>query len=160
MQSERDFEKDAAAAIRIVLRGMRADLALGALARELEPLHPRNNTFPAEVLLDLAADAIEESGASRADPLATDRIRKRLLPEGAAHMRAQHYKADFAVRAAAMVCAGVDPALLEEAGGWREDDLWYWSLEACVVYVRAAAERGGVSVPEVCDRLARRRGVD
>jgi hypothetical protein len=32
-------------------------------------VHPKNNTFPGEVLLDLAADAIEEAGATRQQPL-------------------------------------------------------------------------------------------
>ncbi len=36
---------------------------------QLAALQPRNNTFPAEVLLELAAEIIEESGASPADPI-------------------------------------------------------------------------------------------
>jgi hypothetical protein len=30
----------------------------------LAPLHRKNNTFPGEVLLELAADAIEQAGAT------------------------------------------------------------------------------------------------
>ena len=41
------------------------------LARDLARLHPKNNTFPGEVLLDLAADALEETGATRYDPIPT-----------------------------------------------------------------------------------------
>jgi hypothetical protein len=43
--------------------------------------HPRNNTFPAEVFLRLAADALDCCGASRADPLPVEGLRERFLPE-------------------------------------------------------------------------------
>ena len=59
-----------------------------------------------------------------------------------------------------MIRAGVDPGLLDEAAWWRADDLWMWSLDALVVYVRVAADRTEVAVGEVCGRLARRHGVD
>jgi hypothetical protein len=42
-----------------------------------------------------------------------------------------------------MIHGGVDPGLLDEVQWWRTDDLWYWSLEALAVYLRAAAERTG-----------------
>jgi hypothetical protein len=120
---------------------------------------PQNNSFPGEVLLELAADAIEESGASREQPLEFEGIRKRHLPEDRAHTKAQHHKAEYALRAAAMVRAGVDPGLLDEVRWWRTDDLWFWALEALVTYVRAAAEHGGELVSAVCGRIARRHDV-
>ena len=61
--------------------------------------------------------------------------------DGIAHTKAQHHKSKFALRAAAMLDGGVDLGLLDEVQWWRTDDLWYWSLEALAVYVRAAAER-------------------
>ncbi len=51
---------------------------------ELSFMHPPNNTYPGEVLGDLAADAIEESN-SKAVSLNTDDIVRRLLPEDRAH---------------------------------------------------------------------------
>ncbi len=140
----------------MALAGVARGDELGEIARRLEPLHPKNDTFPGEVLLDLAADAIDESGADRQAPLDSEQIRKRYLPESRAHTKAQYYKSDFAVRAAAMIRGGVDPALLDEAAWWQEDDLWWWSLEALVIYIRAAAERAGVPVQELCDRIAQR----
>lgn len=131
---------------------------LGDISAELWPLHPQHDTFPGEVLLDLAADAIEESGATRDRPLGTERIRKRLLPEDRAKSRADNYKINFTIRAAAMVRAGVDPALLENAS-WAGDDLWFWSLEALVIYIRAAAEHADTTVSEICQRLAKRHSV-
>jgi hypothetical protein len=153
-------EQDHRAAVTIALSGLARGLELGEIGRRLEPLHPRNNTFPGEVLLDLAADAIDESGATRQAPLDGERLRERYLPESDARTKARYYKSDFAVRAAAMIRGGVDPALLDEAAWWEQDDLWWWSLEALVIYVRAAAERAGVPVPELCERIAHRHGIN
>ena len=152
--------EDRATAIGVALSGIAGDVDLGELAYRLEPLHPKNNTFPGEVLFELAADAIEESGASRGQRLEFEGIRKRHLPDDRAHTRAQHHKAEYALRAAAMVRAGVDPGLLDEVIWWRTDDLWVWSLQALVTYVRAAAERRAESVPAICGRIAGRHHVD
>jgi len=111
------------------------------------------------VLLGLAADAIEISGATRRSPLEFEGIRERFLPEGIAHTKAQHHKSKFALRAAAMVHGGVDPGLIDEVQWWRSDDLWYWSLEALVAYVRAAADRSGESIESVSRRIAHERGI-
>jgi hypothetical protein len=135
-KQERPTADERAKAIRVALSGIADGLELGDLAALLAPLHPKNNTFPGEVLLELAADAIEESGATREQPLESEGIRKRHLPEDRAHTKAQHHKADYALRAAAMVRAGVDPGLLDEVIWWRTDDLWFWALEALVIYVR------------------------
>lgn len=155
----RATDEDRQKAIEIALRGVSAGDELTDIAARLAPLHPRNDTFPGEVLLDLAADAIELSGASRQHPIEFEGIRDRYLPEGVAHTKAQHRKSEFALRASAMLHGGVDPALLDEVRWWQSDDLWYWSLEALVVYVRAAADRADQSVESVCRQIADVRGI-
>lgn len=82
------------------------------------------------------------------------------MPECTAHTKAQHHKSKYALRAAAMVRAGVDPGLLDEIVWWRTDDLWLWALDALVVYVRVAAELTGDSIAAMCERLAVRNGVE
>jgi hypothetical protein len=119
----------------------------------------RHNTFPGEVLLDLAADAIGISGATRRLPLEFEGIRDRYLREGVAHTKAQHHKSKHALRAAAMLHGSVDPGLLDVVRWWRSDDRWFWSLEALAVYVRAAADRSGESIESVCRRIAAQRGI-
>jgi hypothetical protein len=151
--------EDRATAIRVALSGIADDLELGEIAARLAPLHPKNNTFPGEVLLELAADAIEESGASREQPLEFEGIRTRHLPEDRAHTKAQHHNAEYTLRAAAMVQAGVDPGVLDEVSWWRTDDLWFWALQALVTYVRAAAEHSAEPVTAICGRVASRHGV-
>jgi hypothetical protein len=131
----------------------------GELAERLAPLHPKNDTLPGEVVLELAADAIEEARATREQLLEFGGLRKRHLPEDRAHRTAQYRRVEYAPRAAAMIRAGVDPGLLDEVVWWRTDDLWFWALEALVTYVRAAAERTGESVPFVCGRIASRHDV-
>jgi hypothetical protein len=70
---KRPTAEDAATARRIVLDGLARDADTSELLSELAPLHPRNNTFPGEVFLDLSADALEWCHASRANPHQADR---------------------------------------------------------------------------------------
>ena len=84
-------------AIEISLNGLAHGDDLGDVAARLAPLHLPHDTFPGEVLLDLAADAIGVSGASRQSPLAFEVIRERHLPDGIADTEAQHHKSEFAL---------------------------------------------------------------
>jgi hypothetical protein len=153
-EPHRPSNDDRLRAIDIALSGLVRDDDLRDIAARLELLHPANHTFPAEVLLELAADAIAISGASLRSPLEFEAIRGRYLPDGVAHTKAQHDKSKFALRAAAMLRGGVDPVLRDEVQWWQSDDLWYWSLEALAAYVRSAANRTGESVESVCQRIA------
>ncbi len=53
----------------VLLDGLARDADIFELETELAPLHPRDNTFPGEVFLHLAGDALNGCRASRADPL-------------------------------------------------------------------------------------------
>jgi len=148
---------DAEAARRILLTGLGRDAALPDLLGEIEPLHPRNNTFPGEVFLRLAADALDWAGASRADPLPLEGMRERFLPEFSRRSRDRR-KLQYAVLAAAAVHGGTEPDLLDEVAWWQADDFWQYALLAAVLYVRAAAGRAGVPVAQACQELAGRVG--
>jgi hypothetical protein len=116
---KRPTPQDRVQAIRIAVCGMGSGVDPGDLRLELSPLHPKNNTFPGEVLLKLAADAMEEAGALREEPIEFEDLRERYLPECTAHTNAQHQHSKYALRAAAMIRAGVDPGLLDEVTGGR-----------------------------------------
>jgi hypothetical protein len=103
---KRPTDEDRVEAIRIALSGIGAGADLGDVRFELYPLHPKNNAFPGEVFLELAADAIEEAGASREEPIEFEGIRERYLPECTAHAKVQHQHSKYALRAAAMLRAG------------------------------------------------------
>ena len=138
-------DEDRREATRIALSGLASGHDLGVIARQIEPLHPKHNTFPAEVFLELAADAIELAGASRDHPIEMEELAKRFLPDGRSQSKTDRFKIDFALRATAMIRAGIQPDLLEDAAWWRADDLWKWALEALHIYAQASADRTGLT---------------
>lgn len=155
----RPTDEDYVDAVRFVLLGLVTGEDLDSIMRRLDQLHPANNTFPADVLLELAADAIAESGVTQAEPLEYKGIRDRYLPEyGFRGKRAQHMS-HYALMAAPMIRAGIYPDLLDEADGWGIEDMWHYAFYALVVYVRIAAERSGRSLEEVVTVLAEHRGL-
>ena len=107
--------QDAATARRILLDGMACDTGVFELAGELAPLHPRPNTFPGEVLLQVAADALEWCGASRAEPLALEGMPERFLPECAFRGR-EDKKLQFAASRGDVPARRVCEELAQRAG--------------------------------------------
>jgi hypothetical protein len=110
-------------------------------------------------MLDLAADAIEEAGASRSEPIDYEGIREKYLAEYEFRGRADHRKSHYALSAAAMIRAGVYPDLVGEVIWWSSDDLWSFAFYALVAYLRVAAERTDRSVGQVASAIADRRSV-
>ena len=140
---------------RVLLDGLARDADIAELLSELAPLHPRNDTFPGEVFLHLAADALEWCGASRAEPLPLEGLRERFLPEATFRGR-QNAKLQYAVLAAAAVHGGTEPDLLDEVASWQADDFWQYAMYAAVAYIRAAASRVGVPARQACQDLDER----
>jgi len=155
-------DEDYDSAARLGLLGLTAgeDAEVDSIIEQLAGLHPRNNTFPAEVLLELAAEAIEESGVSPADPIQYEGVRDRHLPEYHFRGKSQQHKSHYALMAAAMIRAGVYPDLLDEAYGWGIEDMWTYAFYALVLYGRVAAERTGRPLEDIATALAKRRGLD
>lgn len=73
--------EDAVTARRVLLDGLARDADIGDLEGELAALHPRNDTFPGEVFLGVAADALTWCQASRSVPLPLEGVPERFLPE-------------------------------------------------------------------------------
>jgi hypothetical protein len=154
---KRPAYEDAMTARRALLDGLARDVDIFEVLGGLAPLHPRNDTFPGEVFLHLAADALEWCGANRAEPLPLEGLRERYLPECAFRGR-QNAKLRYAVLAAASVHGGTEPDLLDEVASWQADDFWQYAMYAAVAYIRAAASRAGVPVRQACQDLADRPG--
>jgi hypothetical protein len=112
---------------RVLLDGLARNADVDELAGVLAPLHPRNDTFPGEVLLQLAADALEWCGASRARPLPLEELRDRFLPEATFRGR-EGAKLQYAVLAVAAIHGGTEPDLLDEVAWWQTDDFWQYAL--------------------------------
>jgi hypothetical protein len=150
----RPTEDDRIAALQIVLRGIAAGSDVHDLEDAIAPLHPRYDTFPSEVLLELAADALEVGGVDRAHPIEFSGIRERFLPEREFRGKTDHAKSHYALRVVPQIRAGVAPDFFDDVGWWREMDLWRWALYALVIYVRAVAQHSGQPAIEICRRLA------
>ncbi len=149
--------EDRSDAVQLVLAGLAFGQDVDPILEKLGASHIRHNTFPAEELLELASDAIDESGATTAEPIDFENIRERFLPEHHFSGKNQHYKSKYAISAAAMIHGGVYPDLLADAAWWQTDDLWIYSFFTLLIFIRAAAERTGRSVEEVATSIADRR---
>jgi hypothetical protein len=149
--------EDRSDAVQLVLAGLASGQDFDPILEKLGASHIRHNTFPAEELLELASDAIDESGATTGEPIDFENIRERFLPEHHFSGKNQHYKSKNAISAAAMIHGGVYPDLLADAAWWQTDDLWIYSFFALLIFIRAAAERTGRSVEEVATSIADRR---
>ena len=152
MARSRPTPEDAATARRLLLDGLARDARVFELLGDLEPLHPRNDTFPGEVFLHLAADALDWCGASRTSPLRLEGLQARFLPELSFRGR-QNKKLQYAVLAAAALHGGTEPDLLDEVAWWQTDDFWEYALHAAVAYIRAAASHAGAPVRQACQDL-------
>ncbi|CAN5720642.1 hypothetical protein BH20ACT2_BH20ACT2_19990 [soil metagenome] len=102
---------------------------------------------------------LELSGVSRAEPLDYSGIRERFLPEVEFRGRYEHHESHYALRAAGLIAAGIDLAVLDEVAHWQQLDLYVWAFYALVIFVRVAAERAGRTAAEVCTALAERHNV-
>jgi hypothetical protein len=151
--------EDRAHAIGIALAGIASEVDSGEILAKLSALHIRNHTFPADELLELAADALEESGATQAEPISSENIRERFLPEHPFSGKTEHHKSRYAISAAAMIHGGVYPDILNDAAWWEADDMWTYSFFALLIYVRVAAVGTGRSSEAVARSIAERRGV-
>lgn len=122
------------------------------LTASVADLHPKHNTFPGEVFMELAADA------TRNDPIPYEGLRETYLPECEFRGR-DNRRIQFAILASASVRGGLEPDLLDEVAWWRADDYWRYALCAAVALIRAGVERQGVTIAEMIERLAERSGV-
>jgi hypothetical protein len=100
---KRSAPEDAVTARRMLLDGLARDADIFQLASELAPLHPRYDSFPGEVFLHVAADALEWCEASGTDPLPLEGLRERFLSESAFRGR-QNTKLRYAVPSAKHRC--------------------------------------------------------
>jgi len=151
-------EEDRDEALRRLLSGLVAGDDVFELAASVADLHPKYNTFPGEVFMDLAADALEIAGATRNDPISYEGLLEAYLPE-CEFWGKNNRKMQYAILTSASVRGGVEPDLLDEAGWWRADDYWQYALFAAVALIRVGAERQSLTIAQVAEQLADRTSV-
>lgn len=143
---------EAAAASRILLDELAGGRDLSDIAAEMAALHPRHDTFPGEVFLRIAADALGWCGARRADPVPLEGLRERFLA-GCSFRGRERSRLQYAVLAAAAISGGAEPDLLDEVACWQTDDFWLYAMYAAAAFIGLAADRAGVPVSRVCREL-------
>ncbi|MBT8239639.1 MAG: hypothetical protein KJN63_00255 [Acidimicrobiia bacterium] len=153
MARKRPTDEDRSEALRRVLIGLVDGADVFELAESVADLHPRNNTFPGEVFMGLAADALEVAGATRDHAIPYEGLRETYLPECEFRGR-DNRKIQYAVLTSASVRGGLEPDLLDEVIWWHGDDYWEYALFAAVALIRAAAQRLGVPVAGLATQLA------
>jgi hypothetical protein len=148
-------DEEAHQAVEVLLRAVETGEDIFDALDEVRPLHPKDNTFPGEVFMALAADALAEGGVSRECPISEEGLVERYLPECKFRGRDNH-KIRYAVMAAAAVNGGVELDLLEEVAYWATDDFWSYAGFAAVAWARTVADQRGIALPELCSRLRAR----
>jgi len=151
-------EEDRDEALRRLLSGLVAGDDVFELAASVADLHPKYNTFPGEVFMDLAADALEIADATRNDPIPYEGLREIYLPECEFRGR-DNRRIQYAILTSAAVRGGLEPGLLDEVTWWRADDYWRYALFAAVALIRAGAERQGATIAQMVEQLADHTGV-
>ena len=99
----RPTDENYAEAARFVLLGLVSGEELDSIMSRLDQLHLPNNTFPADVLLELGADAIAESGVTQAEPIEYEGIRDRYLTEYEFRGKRAQHMSHYALMAAAII---------------------------------------------------------
>ena len=151
-------EEDRVEALRLLLAGLVDGTDIFDIIDAVAPLHPSHNTFLGEVYVGLAADALEDGGASRERPVPYDGLRTSHLPECQFRGR-ENRKIQYAILTSAAVRGGLEPDILDEVVWWQTDDFWVYALYAAVALIRASAEHQGASVAEFAKRLAEHNGI-
>lgn len=146
-------EADASHAVELLLAAVAAGEDLFAALGEIGALHPKNNTFPGEVFIRVAADALDEGGVDRDNPLAEEGLLGRYLPECQFKGRDDRKIRD-AVLAVGATHGGVEVDLLEEIMYWGGDDFWSYAALAAVAWIRAVADQRNIPLGDLCARLS------
>ena len=137
-------ESDRDEAIRGFLAGLKRGTDLPDLALSLESLHIRDNTFPGEVFMGVAVQAMDVAGIGQRD-LPYEELLSLHLPEYEFRGH-QAQKFRFAILATGAARGGIDPDLLDEVTWWRTDDFWFYALAAAAAIIRASAANQGVPI--------------
>lgn len=129
--------------------------ALEVIVANAQARHPKHDTFPGEVFLKVACDALDVADASRAAPIAYEGFVDTHLADWTFRGR-ERAKIQFAVLAAAAGCGGMEADLLGKTYWWNSDDFWRYGLLAAVGCLRAAASRKTLPVSIICDEVLTR----
>jgi hypothetical protein len=148
----RPTSEDARKAVKLLTGAVETDSDIFDALDEIRPLHPKNNTFPGEVFLRAAADALLIGDVSREHPMSTERLVDRYLPECRFRGRDTR-KIRFALLSVAATHGGIEVDLLGEVAYWETDDFWSYAGFAAIAWLRAVSDQRGVALADLCQRV-------
>lgn len=151
-------DDDRVEALRRFLGGVARGDDANQLVANIADLHVRHNTFPGEVFMELAADALGVAGAEREPGVAYRELLSLHLPEVAFRGK-EHRRIQYAVLTAYAVHGGLEPDLLDEVTYWIEQ-YWTYALYAAVAIVRASATSADMALESMLAELAAKNGID
>ena len=157
MAVKRPTEQDRAEALRRLLVGLADGADAVDIAASIADLHPKNNTFPGEVFMELSADVLELTTVERTSPLRYENLCSRFLPEVELKGK-ENRRIQYAILTSASLRGGLEPDLLDEVIWWP-DDYWRYALYATVALIRACADRQEVLIVDLVHQLADHEGI-
>jgi hypothetical protein len=154
----RPTDEDSREAVRLLTEAVEASRDIFDALDEIRPLHPKNNTFPGEVFMRLAAQALRLGGVSTDQPMPAEGLVDRYLPECRFRGR-DNRKIRYALLAVGATNGGVWVDLLDEVVDWETDDFWSYAGFAAIAWIRAVSDQRGLPLGDLCRQL-RDRPVD
>ncbi len=141
-----------APAVALLLGAVETDGDIHGALDQVRLLHPKDNTFPGEVFMRLAAEALGLGGVSAERPLSSEGLVERYLPECGFRGK-DASKLRYALLAAAATHGGVEVELFDEVAYWGTDDFWSYAGLGAVAWARAVADERGLPLAELCQQL-------
>lgn len=154
MKRRPSFE-DACEAVGLLLAAVETGADVFAALDDIRPSHPKNNTFPGEVFMRLAADSLSLGGVDAARSMPAEGLVDRYLPECRFRGR-DNRKIGYAIIAVGATHGGVEVDLLDEVPYWETDDFWRYAGLAAVAWIRAVSDQHDIPLPSLCRQLRER----
>jgi hypothetical protein len=151
-------EEDEREAVQRLLVGLSSGQDVFELSATIADLHDKNDTFPGEVYIRLAAEVLADTSAAGAGPIEYEGLREMHLEEVEFRGK-ENRKFQYAVLCSASLAGGLEPDLLDEVVWWGTDDFWRYALLATVALIRASAVARQLPVSDIVAELALRRSV-
>jgi len=151
-------DEDHTEAIRRLLAGLAEGVDANQLLVDMADLHIRHNTFPGEVFLELAADALRAAHVEREHDIGYRDLLSTHLNEVEFRAREQRY-IHYAILTAFAVHGGLEPDLLDEVANWIER-YWQFALLAAIAIIRQCADQAQTPIETFVSGLAALQNID
>lgn len=148
----RPTSEDAREAVRLLTEAVETGANIFDALDEIRALHPKNNTFPGEVFMRVAAEALHVGAVSPERPMSAEGLVDRYLPE-CRFRGGENRKIRYAVLTVAATRGGVEVDLLDEVAYWDTDDFWSYAGFAAIAWIRAVSDQRGVGLMVLCQQL-------